>query len=1345
MKENTRVFQGNKIFKSGMIKSLLGVVAVFSLAMIFSNSAFAAGKRTLPVDMEVVQSDCRSMLDMVNDFRTGPDAWQYNKSGQKEYITAGNLTYDYNLEQIATQRAYEIAISFDHTRPNGESCFTCTYNGTSSYGENIAAGYETAEEVYIAWREDNDDYSGQGHRRNMLNPDYTAIGIGHVRYQGYDFWAQEFGFTNSGAPYQAPVDGTVTATVEINTDFATLVLAPTTNYISDKYGNSGDMPGINGYYEMSDTWGAKGLPVPDSELSSIQWASEDTAIVTASGGGYTVVGNGSTKLTGSAVFEGNRYSCSVSFYGQKRYMTDEEISVTVPNADFLPNGAEPKPVLTLNGMTLTEGVDYTLSYYGNKTPGTGARVYISGTGNFQSSRTEYFEVYAVDINNCELDPIADMTYTGNAIRPSITGTLGGQSITYNHYSISSIENNTDVGTATVVYQGRNGLTGTKEMTFQIVPRPLSDCTLSPIASKPYTGSEIIPSVSIRYNRTLTSSDYTVTCTNNVNIGTANVTITGKGNYTGSIQSTFEITKVPMSYVSYSGTTYIQYTGEAVKPTLTFTYGSFVLEEGKDFTIGYSDNVNVGKATATLTGKGIYEGTKSIQFSIYAKSINTCNITTDSMNQYYTGSAICPGVTIMHGTKKLVQGSDYTVTYGNNVNVTSGGATMMLQGTGNYNGTITYRFNILRASIENFTIEAISDQPYSGSAVKPDIVLKSDYRTLTAGTDYTLSYSANTNVGTATVTATGIGNYTGSKKATFKIVPKNISGATIAAISNQTYTGSALTPALTVTDGSKTLVKDTDYSVSYSNNINVGTATVTITGKGNYTGSKKATFKIKAKSVSELSYGSIAAQTYTGSEIKPAVTVTNGSITLKSGTDYTLSYSGNINAGTATVTVTGKGNYTGSRDVTFTIKPKSVSGVTIQAIESLTYTGSAQTPALSVADGTKGLVAGTDYTVAYSNNVNAGTAKATLTGKGNYTGSKSVTFTINAKPLTSSDIKITVTSKYTYTGSAILPNTTVKDGSKTLTKGTDYKVSGNNNVSVGKATVVITGTGNYSGKYEGKFTIQAKSIADLTVGEIEPQIYTGSELKPDVTMMYNGKKLTKETDYTLSYENNINLGVATVNITGTGNYSGSNSTTFVIQKRRVYDVFSDVKKGQWYVNALQYVYDYDIMGGKTATLFGTSDPISREQFTQVLYNHSGKPEVTSQNPYADVKTGAWYAKSVIWAKEKNIANGKTKGGVLVFGVGDPITREEMALMLYKYAQLNHYDLSMDDTAIQGYSDTGKVSSWAKNAMNWAISQGIMSGKGSADADKSKKSLDPAGKATRAECASMVMKMLEKNTN
>ena len=194
------------------------------------------------------------------------------------------------------------------------------------------------------------------------------------------------------------------------------------------------------------------------------------------------------------------------------------------------------------------------------------------------------------------------------------------------------------------------------------------------------------------------------------------------------------------------------------------------------------------------------------------------------------------------------------------------------------------------------------------------------KALVNGTDYTVTYKNNTKAGTATVTITGKGSYTGTVSKTFSIKAASISKATVTGLLSKSYTSKAITQNPTVTLGGKKLTKGTDYTLSFKNNKAVGTATVTITGKGNFTGSVKKTFKITQASVAKAKVTGISKRyKYTGKAIKPTVkAVTLGGVTLKASRDYTVSYKNNKKTGTATVTITGKGNYKGTVKKTFKI-------------------------------------------------------------------------------------------------------------------------------------------------------------------------------------------------------------------------------------------------------------------------------------------------------------------------------------------------------------------------------------------------------------------------------------------
>lgn len=213
---------------------LLFLCTVFVLTGFLSVSRAEAETKTL--NGRFAQTEARAMLSRINDYRTG-GSWYWNKDNTtKTTVPAGTLStlsYDYGLERIAMQRAAEIVELFDHQRPNGEWCFTCTYNkekniletykeGTNvgpnivqTWGENIAAGYPSEESVFVAWREDDEDYAGQGHRRNMLEPRWNAVGIACFVYNNRKYWVQEFGEANSNTAYAAPNDSSATVEVEL--------------------------------------------------------------------------------------------------------------------------------------------------------------------------------------------------------------------------------------------------------------------------------------------------------------------------------------------------------------------------------------------------------------------------------------------------------------------------------------------------------------------------------------------------------------------------------------------------------------------------------------------------------------------------------------------------------------------------------------------------------------------------------------------------------------------------------------------------------------------------------------------------------------------------------------------------------------------------------------------------------------------------------------------------------------------------------------------------------------------------------------------------------------------------
>ncbi|MCD8038081.1 MAG: DUF285 domain-containing protein, partial [Lachnospiraceae bacterium] len=392
------------------------------------------------------------------------------------------------------------------------------------------------------------------------------------------------------------------------------------------------------------------------------------------------------------------------------------------------------------------------------------------------------------------------------------------------------------------------------------------------------------------------------------------------------------------------------------------------------------------------------------------------------------------------------------------------------------------------------------------------------------------------------------------------------GLQAVAISDQTYTGSKLTPSVKVYDGDTLLTEKTDYTVSYKDNTNVGTATVTIKGKGSYTGTVTMTFNIVAASLADKDSVAVddIAVLSNGKTQKISPTVTFNGKKLKNGTDYTMSKESESAVGTSVITLTGKGNFTGTRTFNFTIADKAtaklMSKASVSKIAAQDYTGSAIDPAVTVTYKGTTLTEGTDYTVEYSNNTDAGTGYVVVTGTGttNYYGSKRVSFKINGTQI--KNVTIGGVNDVSYTGSAIKLPLVLTDGSKTLTVGEDYTYTYSGNTNAGKATLTIVGMGGYSGTVKKTFKINAVAVSDskVTADISAAAKYLKGGAVPDISLTFGGKTLVEGTDYTVSCKKNKTVGeTASFVIKGKGNFTGSIDGTFKVEAKALNDTESPV--------------------------------------------------------------------------------------------------------------------------------------------------------------------------------------------
>jgi len=181
-------------------------------------------------------------------------------------------------------------------------------------------------------------------------------------------------------------------------------------------------------------------------------------------------------------------------------------------------------------------------------------------------------------------------------------------------------------------------------------------------------------------------------------------------------------------------------------------------------------------------------------------------------------------------------------------------------------------------------------------------------------------------------------------------------------------------------------------------------------------------------------------------------------------------------------------------------------------------------------------------------------------------------------------------------------------------------------------------------------------------------------------------------------------------------------------------FTDVDQSQWYHEGIDFVVENDMMKGVGDNKFDPHGVTSRAMIVTILYRLEGEPTVTGTNPFSDVKNDTWYTDAVIWAEANGIVNGYGDGK---FGPDDDITREQMAKIMYNYAEYKGYDVSAR-ASLDSFSDDGKISSWATEEMQWAVAVGLIKGMGD-------ETVAPQGDAERCQVATIFMRFCEKFAN
>ena len=764
------------------------------------------------------------------------------------------------------------------------------------------------------------------------------------------------------------------------------------------------------------------------------------------------------------------------------YNTDVELEYF--NTEYTGKEIEPEiKSVKFNGEELIEGADYIIKDYKDNVEIGTAYVVIEGINEWGGIKEIPFMITEVHVENVKFKLEYETTrYDGTDKKPKVTaaGLTEGVDFEVNYQS------NVIPGEATVVVSGKGKYWGQTKLYFTIERCDISnmECVLERYEFE-YTGFE--QSVGVEVGDLYYYSDYTVSYENNINVGTATVIVTGVNNYTGTIRKTFQIVPADINnyYISLEYTT-IGYDGAAKKPDVKIYRDGLVLNT--DYTVEYSNNVNIGTATVTIKGIGNYKGTVSKNFAIMQAYLENFadNIELEYTSIEYSGKSNKPEVTV----SGLVEGVDYTVTYGENINV--GNGWVQLDGIGNYSGSISKLFLINSLDINKLDVELeYYTVTYSGNSNLPNVIIDG----LVEYQDYQVQYIGdNIGVGTVTVQISGMGNYSGTVVKEFTITPRNIADYEIIVDdSPMSYNGYEWRPTVYIPN----LTIDQDYTVQYSNNIEVGTATIKIIGKGGYTGTVIKTFEITRRDISEfadmvyLPYSSI---TYSGNENKPSVSVP----TCTAGVDYEIVYLNNVNIGTAEIRINGIGNCQGTIIKYFDITPIDIGGYTLNIASNVNkYTGSEIRPEVNI----YGLTEGKDYKLSYEYNINVGSAIVTVTGIGNCVGTLIGYFDIVPRDISELDINLEY-NETIYDGYEKCPIITING----LTESQDFQVTYENNVNPGVARAIITAWGNYEGTVYVEFNIV--SCKDGLVEESGVMYYYENGMKSTKTGLvdYEGKKM-----------------------------------------------------------------------------------------------------------------------------------------------------------------------------------------------------------------------------------------------
>lgn len=961
--------------------------------------------------------------------------------------------------------------------------------------------------------------------------------------------------------------------------------------------------------------------------------------------------------------------------------------------------------------------------------------------------------------------VQDKTYDGGTDATvgtvTFTGLVNGESLTsgtdYTATAAFTDKNAGDSKQATVTVELKNGnytfanseKTATANATAKISPLAVALSWSTP-TSFTYDGTEksVTASitnavsgddVSVAYDSNSTTkataaNEYTATASGLSGNDANNYTLTGADN----LSQSWSIggASIAGATVELSGTAFT-YNGQSQKPTVTVKLNGNTLNANTDYTVDFGgDSINAGTYTVTVTGTGNYSGTAT------------------SKPTYTIHKAAQAALTIT-STSDATYGQDYTLT-------TSGGS-----GSGAV--TITVSNGTGAATVSGYTLTPTKAGTVTVTAVKAGDNNYNDGTSVSA----TITINKGTYDGTTTATGSVLANWPGEVE-----LPGLPDGASYGEPSSNDVTGMSITGGVLHYTGGSGIVKDQTYTVTVpvagATNYNDYQITVTLTG------TDKQVLTITGVTAQNGTYNGQTQAGYTGT---PSAQGYTG--------DFTVTYNTEdgkapTNAGTYSVTIAipdTDPQYVGSIVLEFTIAKKALTVSAPSAsvyvgdnapLLALTYTGlvdgesvtPSEAPAFTItksddteialADAVK--TAGT-YTITWSNadqgftgdenydiqTETAGTLTVSTRSSG---GGSSSNITTETTKNPDGSTTITVTNKVTGT---VTETTKFPDGSKEVVETTkDGTVTTTTTDTAGNKTQVVENTDgtkettitnkdgsssattvDETGKTQAEVKLPAAVVEDaqgevVTLPMPEVPVTTDRETAPTVTVdLPSGTTAKVEipvadvTPGTVAVivkadgtEEVIKTSLTTEN--GVAVTLSDGDTVKIVDNSKTFD---DVADNYWGAEAVDFAVSRELFAGTSATTFAPDTAMTRAMIVTVLARFEG----------VDTTTGStWYEAGQQWAMENGVSDGTNMDASL--------TREQLATMLYRYAQSKGYDTTQGGMAIREYADFEQISDYAVEAMTWAVNTGLISG-------TSTTTLSPQGLATRAQVATILMRFIE----